>query len=81
MIACLLVGTFKNTLLIFGSDHGARFGAFRGTSLGRMEERLPLQLLVFPEWFKNEYKEIYEMLQVIFLANLLYQCKTSAGNR
>ena len=70
-IACVrilnvLVGTFDNTLLIFGSDHGSWVGDFRLTRFGRIEARLPLQLLVFPKWFKKEHKSLYETVKVIF---------------
>ena len=61
----LFLGTFENTLVILGSDHGTRFGRFRNTGQGRIEERLPVQLLVFPKWFKKEYKSGYETLKVL----------------
>ena len=72
-IHCILsVGTFENTLVIFGSDHGTRFGNFRQTPQGRIEERLPLQLLIFPKWFKQEYKSLYETLQVFQIQSLMF---------
>ncbi|VDI28237.1 Hypothetical predicted protein [Mytilus galloprovincialis] len=33
------------------SDHGMRFGKIRETFVGKLEERLPLMLIVFPPWF------------------------------
>lgn len=56
--------TFKDTLVIFASDHGARFADMYSTSEGRAEEKLPLNLLVFPDWFKTEYSDLYTTLQV-----------------
>ena len=57
-------GTFDNTLLIFGSDHGLPYGDFRRTPQGRLEHKLPLQLLVFPKWFKQEHNSLYDTLKV-----------------
>ncbi|XP_062621919.1 uncharacterized protein LOC134283483 [Saccostrea cucullata] len=45
----------NNTLLIVFSDHGIRFGNYRNTFEGMMEERLPMMYLVFPKWFKEKY--------------------------
>ena len=59
--------------MILGSDHGARFGRFRNTAQGRIEERLPVQLLVFPKWFKKEYKSVYETLKVLPDTRPLYK--------
>lgn len=45
----------NSTVLIFMSDHGMRWGAFRETYQGRLEESLPFLYLVFPDWFKKKY--------------------------
>lgn len=72
-------GTFDNTLVIFGSDHGARFGNLRETALGRVEERLPLHLMVFPQWFRKDYKDMFETFQV--LARTGHECQIALISR
>ena len=41
-------GHFKDTVFIFFSDHGIRFGPIRETYIGKLEERLPFMILVLP---------------------------------
>jgi membrane-anchored protein YejM (alkaline phosphatase superfamily) len=41
--------TLNKTDLFFLSDHGIRFGAIRQTSVGKLEERLPFMILIFPD--------------------------------
>ncbi|PSN54628.1 hypothetical protein C0J52_10831 [Blattella germanica] len=48
-------GYLNNTVLIFMSDHGMRWGDIRKTYQGRLEERLPFVFFVFPKWFKEKY--------------------------
>ncbi|XP_050306876.1 uncharacterized protein LOC126743706 isoform X2 [Anthonomus grandis grandis] len=48
-------GSLNNTVLIFMSDHGIRWGDIRKTYQGQMEERLPFVIMKFPEWFKQTY--------------------------
>ncbi|XP_068218699.1 uncharacterized protein [Palaemon carinicauda] len=50
-------GYLEHTVLFFVSDHGLRFGDFRSTYAGMLEERLPYVTIVFPEWFKKKYEE------------------------
>lgn len=52
-------GHQENTVLFFISDHGLRWGSFRSTYAGMLEERLPFVMLVFPPWFKEEYPEAW----------------------
>ena len=55
--------TLNKTDLFFLSDHGIRFGAIRQTSVGKLEERLPFMILIFPDWFlkkKTTYTGIYK---------------------
>ncbi|XP_052077971.1 uncharacterized protein LOC127715893 [Mytilus californianus] len=54
----------KNTVIFFFSDHGMRFGNFRETFVGKLEERLPFMLIVFPQWFRKKYPDIHRNLQI-----------------
>jgi hypothetical protein len=51
-------GNLNNSVVVFFSDHGMRFGDIRQTYMGKLEERLPFMFLVFPEWFKVKYPNI-----------------------
>ncbi|KAK6172782.1 hypothetical protein SNE40_016374 [Patella caerulea] len=57
-------GLLDNTVLIFFSDHGMRFGEIRQTYIGKLEERLPMMLLVFPKWFYKKYPKITQNLKI-----------------
>lgn len=46
----------ENSLLIFFSDHGIRYGPIRKTYIGQFEERMPFMNLYVPKWFLNKYK-------------------------
>ncbi|CAL4100524.1 unnamed protein product, partial [Meganyctiphanes norvegica] len=48
-------GHLNNTVLVFISDHGQRWGSIRSTYVGMLEERLPFLYLVFPPWFREKY--------------------------
>lgn len=52
-------GHLENTVLIFLSDHGIRWGSIRETYQGRMEERLPFVIIRLPKWFTDRYKRAY----------------------
>lgn len=54
--------TLNNTILIFFSDHGIRFGKVRQTYIGKIEERLPFLFFVLPNWFKNRFPNFYKSL-------------------
>lgn len=45
----------ENTFLLVMSDHGIRFGAFRNTYQGMMEERQPFLFIVPPVHFPDKY--------------------------
>lgn len=57
-------GYLENTVLFFISDHGLRWGDFRSTYSGMLEERLPYVMIKFPEWFEKEYPEAIQNLHV-----------------
>ncbi|KAH6932171.1 hypothetical protein HPB50_003310 [Hyalomma asiaticum] len=48
-------GILNNTVLVFMSDHGLRFGPLRQTYIGRFEDSLPYAFLVFPPWFLQRH--------------------------
>lgn len=45
-------------------DHGWRFGDFRQTVQGKLEERLPLFTMTFPKWFKKQYPALANNLKI-----------------
>ena len=53
----------NNTILMLISDHGLRWGSFRETYQGRLEERLPLLMFVLPNWFKRQYGRAVDNLR------------------
>lgn len=53
----------NNSLLVFYSDHGMRFGKLRETYIGKLEERLPFLFLVLPKWFREKYPKISHNLK------------------
>ncbi|CAD5123294.1 DgyrCDS11652 [Dimorphilus gyrociliatus] len=56
-------GAFENTLLIFFSDHGIRFGPLRATPQGWFEDRTPFMFFWFPKWFRDENKHLIDNLK------------------
>ena len=57
-------GYLNNTLLLLISDHGIRFGDFRETYQGMIEERQPLLYFILPKWFKQTYPEAHKNLMI-----------------
>ncbi|XP_035826213.1 uncharacterized protein LOC101862804 [Aplysia californica] len=53
----------NNTLLLFFSDHGERFGPIRATYNGIIEGRTPYMFLVFPPWFYQKYPGLTRALK------------------
>jgi hypothetical protein len=45
----------KKTILVLLSDHGMRWGGIRNTIQGRLEERMPMNFWIFPQWFSEKY--------------------------
>uniref|UniRef100_A0A0L8I6Q3 Uncharacterized protein n=2 Tax=Octopus bimaculoides TaxID=37653 RepID=A0A0L8I6Q3_OCTBM len=54
----------NNTILFFFSDHGFRYGQFRETYVGRLEERLPTMYVLPPEWFRDKFPTLWNNLRV-----------------
>lgn len=54
----------NETIVIFFSDHGMRFGDIRKYFTGWLEERLPFLYIWLPESFKQEYPELTENLRI-----------------
>lgn len=48
-------GALNNTFLFLMSDHGMRWGDFRNTYEGMIEERQPFLFLIPPQWFVEKY--------------------------
>ena len=57
-------GYLNNTVLLLLSDHGIRYGSFRETNQGMIEERQPLLYFVLPKWFKQTYPEAHKNLMI-----------------
>ncbi|KAF5284034.1 hypothetical protein FQR65_LT13616 [Abscondita terminalis] len=55
-------GITKNTIVIFLSDHGFRFGTFTYTHAGWLEERLPFFYISVPKWFQKKFPDKYTNL-------------------
>lgn len=48
-------GLLSRTALIVMSDHGMRWGQFRQTYQGRIEDSLPFVFIVLPQWWREKY--------------------------
>ncbi|XP_013118242.2 uncharacterized protein LOC106095555 [Stomoxys calcitrans] len=59
-----LQGVLNRTIVFLMSDHGIRWGSFRKTYQGMMEERLPLLIALYPSWFKQKYPEAITNLEL-----------------
>ncbi|KAL7727703.1 hypothetical protein ACLKA6_008042 [Drosophila palustris] len=55
-------GVLDQNIVIFFSDHGARFGALRQLSGGFLESRLPMLFIYLPPWFRAQYPEYAQAL-------------------
>ncbi|XP_016961569.1 uncharacterized protein LOC108032218 [Drosophila biarmipes] len=57
-------GVMDNTIIIFFSDHGSRFGPLRVLDSGFVEERLPFIYIRVPRWIREKYPKFVQNLQV-----------------
>ncbi|KAH8385595.1 hypothetical protein KR200_002693 [Drosophila serrata] len=57
-------GVFENSIVIFLSDHGTRWGRITHLPSGFLEERLPSMFIYLPPWFRVQYPEYAQALQV-----------------
>lgn len=57
-------GVLENSILIFLSDHGFRFGDITYTYTGWYEERLPFIYFWFPNWFRKKYPKKYRNIKI-----------------
>ncbi|XP_017057377.2 uncharacterized protein LOC108098752 [Drosophila ficusphila] len=56
-------GSFEHTIMIFFSDHGARFGPLMRMKEFFLEERLPIMFIYLPPWFRQKYPQYVEALK------------------
>ncbi|XP_014480678.1 PREDICTED: uncharacterized protein LOC106747559 [Dinoponera quadriceps] len=54
----------NDSMVVFLSDHGMRWGAIRNTFVGWYEERLPYIYVWLPEWFRRENPEAHRALEI-----------------
>ncbi|KAH8238071.1 hypothetical protein KR026_003249 [Drosophila bipectinata] len=57
-------GLLNRTVVMLLSDHGLRWGSFRRTYQGMMEERQPLMMVLYPPWMKKLYPEAMANLKL-----------------
>ncbi|GFR58564.1 hypothetical protein ElyMa_005363900 [Elysia marginata] len=56
--------SLNNTVIVWFSDHGPRFGPIRETYHGRIETSTPYIFFVFPPWFKRKYPHLMKTLEI-----------------
>ncbi|XP_067943074.1 uncharacterized protein [Watersipora subatra] len=56
--------SLNNTILVFYSDHGYRYGGLRATKIGQNEENSPMMHWIIPEWFQRKYAKEMEIFKV-----------------
>ncbi|XP_050073925.1 uncharacterized protein LOC126561675 isoform X2 [Anopheles maculipalpis] len=57
-------GILNNSMVVFFSDHGLRFGPVRMLLTGWLEERLPFNFIWLPDWFREEHPQIVQALKI-----------------
>ena len=55
--------SLNNTIVIFYSDHGYRYGGLRNTRVGQHEENSPMMHWIIPEWFQRKYAKEMAVLR------------------
>lgn len=56
-------GVLENTVIVFLSDHGLRFGDILETYVGKLEERLPVCYVVLPQQLRRMYPHLARNVQ------------------
>lgn len=56
-------GLHKNSYMFFFSDHGVRYGDFRQTYVGRVEQHMPFLYVIPPVYLKEKYPEYVSGLE------------------
>lgn len=54
----------NHTILFIMGDHGNRISGIQWRFVGRIEERMPLLGIYFPEWFRKLHPEVMENLKL-----------------
>jgi len=57
-------GYFKNTVFVFLSDHGMRWGPFRKTWQGKLEDKMPFLYFILPKWMETEFPIAVKNLRI-----------------
>ncbi|XP_016983813.2 uncharacterized protein LOC108047907 [Drosophila rhopaloa] len=57
-------GIMDNTIIVFFSDHGSRFGPLRKLDSGFVEERLPFIFIRVPLWIREKYPQFLHNLKL-----------------
>ncbi|CAH1786940.1 unnamed protein product [Owenia fusiformis] len=57
-------GNLNNSVVVFYSDHGIRYGDMRQTKIGKLEEKLPFIYWIFPKWFSENHPEFVHNLRI-----------------
>ncbi|EDW98402.2 uncharacterized protein LOC6538156 [Drosophila yakuba] len=50
-------GVFNQSIMVFLSDHGSRYGRIMSLPSGFLESRLPTMFIYLPPWFRAQYPE------------------------
>ncbi|XP_034485979.1 uncharacterized protein LOC117790600 [Drosophila innubila] len=57
-------GILDESIIVFFSDHGMRFGSLRKLDSGFLEERMPIFYIWLPKWFREKYPEYADSLKL-----------------